>query len=499
MVGLCSKLRTRCWHSYRVKNVLHSPGRITAYPSVVENLTGLVTIHAMNHFKLEYFAVSLSILSVVWVDLSCTKKGPISPDDTAKMQIAVQYTLASEVWLEVSFPGRRDRQGVSREFTIERDGIQILSGKCIGPMAFVDDTTADPRHNYTYQAFQWDNSIAVDSTAPVLATTMDTTSHHFNFTTEILPGWTTSLLFDVSIINENSIWIVGSIYLLDSLGGKDPTPYCAAYWNGSKWTPKRFYYQGLKTTFLLDEIRGVCAFSDSDVWFAALSQLFHWDGTNLKMYQLWGGSIGTPLIQKLWGTSSNNLFGVGDSGAIVHFDGTTWQRIQSGVDVEIRDAWGGSNLLFGNNVVLFPASNKYEVGVEKILRFESSGQIDALIPWPYTKRLALSVWFDSHSPIYLCGQGIFEYRGGSGWHEITEVPLGVNNRIRGNGPNDIFVVGDFGVAAHYNGKTWRSYPEAELKFGLYESMAMKGNLVVAVGSNAPQGADAQAVVLWGRR
>jgi hypothetical protein len=137
----------------------------------------------MNHFKLEYFAVSLSILSVVWVDLSCTKKGPISPDDTAKMQIAVQDTLASEVWLEVSFPGRRDRQGVSREFTIERDGIQILSGKCIGPMAFVDDTTADPRHNYTYQAFQWDNSIAVDSTAPVLATTMDTTSHHFNFTT----------------------------------------------------------------------------------------------------------------------------------------------------------------------------------------------------------------------------------------------------------------------------------------------------------------------------
>jgi len=112
MVGLCSKLRTRCWHSYRVKNVLHSPGRITAYPSVVENLTGLVTIHAMNHFKLEYFAVSLSILSVVWVDLSCTKKGPISPDDTAKMQIAVQDTLASEVWLEVSFPGRRDRQGV---------------------------------------------------------------------------------------------------------------------------------------------------------------------------------------------------------------------------------------------------------------------------------------------------------------------------------------------------------------------------------------------------
>jgi hypothetical protein len=37
------------------------------------------------------------------------------------------------------------------------------------------------------------------------------------------------------------------------------------------------------------------------------------------------------------------------------------------------------------------------------------------------------------------------------------------------------------------------------KDGIYESMAMKGDLVVAVGSNAPPGSDAQAVVLWGRR
>jgi hypothetical protein len=68
---------------------------------------------------------------------------------------------------------------------------------------------------------------------------------------------------------------------------------------------------------------------------------------------------------------------------------------------------------------------------------------------------------------------------GRRWVE-QPVPLYYTNRIRGNGENDIFAVGDFGITAHFNGVTWKYVPEARLN-GIYESMSFRGNFVVAVG------------------
>jgi hypothetical protein len=61
------------------------------------------------------------------------------------------------------------------------------------------------------------------------------------------------------------------------------------------------------------------------------------------------------------------------------------------------------------------------------------------------------------------------------------------NRIRGNDENDIWVVGDFGIALHYNGMTWREYPELRLYNGNWEDLAVKENLTVAVGWKGSDG------------
>jgi hypothetical protein len=66
------------------------------------------------------------------------------------------------------------------------------------------------------------------------------------------------------------------------------------------------------------------------------------------------------------------------------------------------------------------------------------------------------------------------------WYE-EPVPLIYTNRIRGNGSNDIFAVGDFGIAVHHNGIHWRVYNEIRLPSGNYESLSVRGNIVIAVG------------------
>lgn len=83
--------------------------------------------------------------------------------------------------------------------------------------------------------------------------------------------------------------------------------------------------------------------------------------------------------------------------------------------------------------------------------------------------------------------------GRSGWVEMP-IPLVSTNRIRGNAINDIWVVGDFGFVAHFNGLSWRTYPEAALNQGNYESVDVLDNIMIAVGWEG-----SRAVVLTGRR
>ena len=44
----------------------------------------------------------------------------------------------------------------------------------------------------------------------------------------------------------------------------------------------------------------------------------------------------------VWGSSGSHVFAVGAEGVIVHFDGTNWSAMTSGVDVTLFDVRGGA-------------------------------------------------------------------------------------------------------------------------------------------------------------
>lgn len=76
---------------------------------------------------------------------------------------------------------------------------------------------------------------------------------------------------------------------------------------------------------------------------------------------------------------------------------------------------------------------------------------------------------------------MFLVNNGKGWEQAIGIPAIYTNCIRGNAENDIVVAGDFGLLAHFNGATWHLYPEAGFPGGVYESVSIRGNMVVAVG------------------
>ena len=50
--------------------------------------------------------------------------------------------------------------------------------------------------------------------------------------------------------------------------------------------------------------------------------------------------------------------------------------------------------------------------------------------------------------------------------------------------NDVVFVCDAGDILHFNGNDWKNYvKDTYLGYGVYHSVAMKGNMIVAVGIN----------------
>ena len=83
-----------------------------------------------------------------------------------------------------------------------------------------------------------------------------------------------------------------------------------------------------------------------------------------------------------------------------------------------------------------------------------------------------------------CGDGVWVYNN-NGWTKFNTLPNVFWRRIRGNAVNDLFVCGDFGHAAHFNGSTWRSFHF--LTSGILLSLDVKEDLVVIVGFDGAVG------------
>jgi hypothetical protein len=424
------------------------------------------------------------------LNFSCNTTDPPTPPETkATLTLALEDTSCTEVWLKLT---TKDLE-LPAELTLKQynptgdplSQIFILNTK--DSILYIDSLL--PNQNYFFQV----SSIKVSSIKQQV-TTMDTTSHNFTWQTFTWGNSGSSLLKDVAIINEKDIWVVGEIHIADSsLIGY--ATYNAVHWNGTSWELKKIkYYSPPCSIIEYPEIRAIWAFSENNIVLTDGGSIGWFDGLNV-IVDCEVNPLLIGALKKMWGTSNSDLYAVGYSGNIIHYNGINWNRIESGTALNINDIWGDYNQKTQEWEILGVASNEYSSFDRELIKVNKTSS--TFLSKSGIEEPLHGIWFKSNKKYYVVGSGTYEktHLHDSEWKgdplDITEY---FENCVRATNINDVIAVGAFGEILHFNGYSWKSYISETFFSGTLFSVDMKSNIVVAVGSS---GRD--AVLIFGKR
>ncbi|MCU7503248.1 MAG: glucosyl transferase [Ignavibacteria bacterium] len=428
------------------------------------------------------------LILLLFVSHGC--KSPNEPEGGkgSPGKLTSEDVSCTEAWLKIN----AGEMTLPSNVTIKRDGQSIFSFTLGRKDTVIYDNTLKPNHSYTYQVY-----FNQKQGSPVSLTTLDTTSNSiswqlFYFGNNVVG----SCISDVAIIDENNIWAVGQIYVNDSLGHLDYQSYSVAHWDGKKWTLKKIYDANNQ---LMPDLRSILVLGPNDIWLTD-GAIHHWDGVSSKMlssYQridLIGGEENGQSVNRLWGKSSSDLYGIGWGGMITHFDGHSWKKLETGTNLDITDIYGAMDERTGEMQILATATTNYPPG-RAILSIK--GNTVTHISYEPIIWDLYAVWFIPNRHYYVTGGGIYDKVSliDKFWKDdsmkYTHYSI---ERIKANAINDVFLAGAYGEVLHFNGVNWKSFISETYLDGAYNNLDVKGNTIAISG-----GVGLRGVVLIGKR
>jgi hypothetical protein len=309
----------------------------------------------------------------------------------------------------------------------------------------------------------------------------DTTSHDISWKiwTFSNPGIEPHLFRDVFALSDTDVWVVGDIYrkLIDSAQQKYLS-INAVHWNGREW---KEYSIPSKLPggppLIIDHLYSVYATSASDWWFCSQQSITHWDGTTYTPFYV---DARRGLLLKTWGRFWNDLYISGTNGSLTHFDGITFQLIETGTSIYLLDVCGTADgIVWTGGLQNWDWSHAFlQLQDGKFTSLERTKDIKGVsCMWASRDTLYANV----SSGVYI--QSINDT---SKWRLLpwrgTVYPLGWVRGLRGSADSNIFVVGDFGTIIHYNGKSWHLYDFFDLNKSLqFWAVSVLPKKVYAVG------------------
>jgi hypothetical protein len=301
----------------------------------------------------------------------------------------------------------------------------------------------------------------------------DTTSHNFEWTEYNIPD--ESSLTGVWVFNDTDILIIGN-----------------ALWhfNGTTFTDVK-PTRNISNTQLSGALNGfnIFALSRSEYWMVHGSISFHTiDGKHFD-------DIRPGSSNSCWGSASSDIFVVGNSGQIHHYDGTKFSDMTSGTTKDLRSVWGtnhndvwacGYSSSKGETVLLHFDGATWKEDEQSITHNGQIGGFDAV--WACDSAGHKFATTSGGLLIRKTDNGI--WRSDSG---LVPNRLGDGSFIGiapfGNTPNDMMAIGPWGFIAHWNGKDWKKYDQL-FDYGapVYYTAAfsIKGDLACAVGTKSGQ-------------
>ncbi|MCF8261327.1 MAG: hypothetical protein K9J12_11170 [Melioribacteraceae bacterium] len=407
----------------------------------------------------------LFLLSLLFLLFSCDTT---NPGNNTSLSLTALDASCTEVWLKVE----TEPNLVGTELTLFRDKEEYGSFTLTGTDTVLFADGLMPSTNYTF--FAQINGIPSNT---VNITTMDTTSHDFNWQTFTFGDGSggSSYLNDVAIVDENNIWAVGMIY-------ENGEKYGAIHWDGISWNLVKVANSNYQR-------RTVFAFSENDVWFDGKIK---WNGASWSVH-----TTNFPLdtdgnswiVNAMWGKSSDDFYVVGNGGNIAHYDGSKWNKIDVNTTLPIQDIVGFSNEADDIGVIVI-ASDKfhgggpvlYEIRDGNIIELETDG-----LSWSIS-----SLFYPTKYRAWIVGGGIFEksYGKGANWIKMNDgITEYYSHTICGDGINNVFVAGSHGEIVHFNGISWKKYLGTEIEgfYGNLFSVQLNKETVCSVGEGSING------------
>jgi len=217
-------------------------------------------------------------------------------------------------------------------------------------------------------------------------------------------------------------------------------------------------------------------------------------------------------VNKMWGSSSNDLYAVGNNGNIAHYNGQSWIKIESGTDTDFKDIYGTTD---GKELWACGWTNRN--GRVAIIKIKESGEVESV--WDSQTNRTFSYYYHGQllNTLWANGNGEFIFATGivtrhsllnnrllrfdwvpylNGWKVLD---LGnYSYRIRGSNKNNIAIAGDEAMIWHYNGRTWHKFEELQYFDDRLYGLTVTENLIIAVGKRY-SGLTSGALLLVGRR
>jgi hypothetical protein len=177
--------------------------------------------------------------------------------------------------------------------------------------------------------------------------------------------------------------------------------------------------------------------------------------------------LGAYGLSDVWGSSSNDVFAVGESGTILHYDGNSWNVMSSGTTDDLYGVWGSS------------WDDVFAVGESgTILHYDG-------VSWSEMARDSTGwlaeVWGSSGSDVFAVGdEGTILHYDGVSWSAMNSGTTDGLSGVWGGGRYDVFAVGDPGTILHYDGTSWTAMSSGTA-FSLHDVWGSSGRDVFAVG------------------
>lgn len=380
---------------------------------------------------------------------------------------------------------KTDTQIETQGLILYRNSIPVIQLATLKDTIIVD-TGLTKNSTYTYVVNKIDTYNHISSVSNTIKiNTLSETSHEYIWKKYSFGECASSELIDIVIVDENNIWAVGSIWKIDTLKEQNYVMYNAVQWNGIDISLKRIFVEEFGGSKWIAPLLTTYAFTSENIWLASVGNLIKWDGVSYTSMAFFCNTLPFNGQVKKMSAITDKIYCAGVGGAIYVYytNHYKWEKLKSSTTGIITDIYSLMNYEGIYETYCQDFTNN------RLIKIDSYNNIFSLSTYPAVR--TYSFWSSKGFPLFVAGKGIFSNKTGI-WTETNNDKFPLISCIRGNGLNDIFVIGN-NSCSHFNGVTWEKITELETN-GIYLSIAVKGNIVAIVGTE-----NDKAILIIGKR